>query len=182
MLTLKSWRDFWFTHFCGIFIFFIPIIILSIVFSSGFVYLGENTSSLFTMVARSQPYLVLYSALEVIGFILLICCALHFFSLSFKYKYKIIFGFFFFLCIILRIVSLYPAVVEKWFIVNHFALARKFVQNISMLPIDSKLRFIINWLPCFLCGLVFILNFFNFSSCNFLIKTGPSTIGVKLHI
>ena len=162
MLTLKSWKDFWFTHFCGVFVFFIPILVFSILFSSGFVYLGEDTSSIFTMIARSQPYLVLYSILKIFGISLIICCALHFFSLSFKYKYKVIFGFVFFTCVILRITSLYPAVADKWFVVHHFVIVRKFVQNISMLPIDSTPRFLINWLPCILAVLVFLINFINY--------------------
>ncbi|MES2614182.1 MAG: sulfatase-like hydrolase/transferase [Bdellovibrionota bacterium] len=162
MLTLKSWRAFWLTHFFGILIFFIPIVSLTVLFSSGFVYLGEDTTSLFTMVVKAQPYLVLSAALKIMGLTLIICCALHFFSLSFKYKYKVIFGFIFFLCVLLRIISFYPAIAEKWFVVHNFEFMRQFVQDVSMLSLNSKLRSLINWSPLLCGGVVFIINFFNY--------------------
>lgn len=162
MLTLKSWKDFWFTHLYGVFIFFVPIIVFSIVFSTGFVYLGESTASIFSMIVKSQPYLVLYSVLKIIALSVVICCALHAFSLSFKYKYKIIFGFVFFGCVTLRVASLYPAVADKWFVVHNFETSTHFVQKISMLAIDSKLRLCINWSPAIACGIVFLISFFNY--------------------
>jgi arylsulfatase A-like enzyme len=159
MLTLKSWKDFWLNHFFGIMIFFIPLIILSCIFSSGFVYLGENTSSLFATIVRTQPLLVFTCLVKILGTVILAFIGLHFFSLGFQKRFKILFGFIFFSCVILRIESLYPGIADKWFIVSHIDAVHHFVENISLLPLDSKLRKLINWSPFLCCSIFFFFNF-----------------------
>ncbi len=159
MLTVKNWRNFWIRYLLGSLIFFVPFFVISIIFSSGFVYLGENTFSLFLIVIKSHPILVASILLKILFISWIICLGLQFITSSFKYKYKIIFGFIFFICCIIRISSMYPAVTENWLIVQNFDFARKIVQDLSTLSEISRRKTFAEWLPFIALSIAFCINF-----------------------
>ncbi|KAB8030699.1 sulfatase-like hydrolase/transferase [Fluviispira multicolorata] len=158
MLTVKKWRIFWIRYLFGSLVFFVPFFVISLIFSSGFVYLGENTSSIFLMIIKSQPKLVLTLLCKILFISWLICLGLQFITSSFKYKYKIIFGFVFFICAIIRVCSMYPAVTENWIIVQNSNFIRNIIQNLSTLHELSRRKTFAEWLPFIALAIAFFIN------------------------
>ena len=76
MLTVKIWRVFWVRYLLESFIFLIPFFIVSLIFSSGFVYMGEDTSSILLMIFKTQPNLVFISLAKIIFTAWIICLGL----------------------------------------------------------------------------------------------------------
>ncbi|APJ02626.1 sulfatase-like hydrolase/transferase [Silvanigrella aquatica] len=155
MLTVKIWKIFWFRYLLESLVFLIPFFLVSLLFSSHFSYMGENTSSIFFIIIKSQPNLVLISLFKILFVTLVICLGLQFVSSSFSIKYKLFFGFIFFFSAIIRVCSLYPGVSENWLITQNLNFFRDFIQFISTLKEDSKRRALLEWLP-------FIVSFFAF--------------------
>ena len=160
MLTVKIWRVFWVRYLLESFIFLIPFFIVSLIFSSGFVYMGEDTSSILLMIFKTQPNLVFISLAKIIFTAWIICLGLQFVSSSFKIKYKIIFGFIFFISAIIRICGLYPGVTENWLITQKIEFFRDFIQFISTLNDSARRRTLIEWLPFIIISISFTLNLF----------------------
>lgn len=158
MLTVKIWRTFWLKYFLESLIFVIPFIIITIIFSSSFVYLGTDTSSIFLMIFKSQPSLVLLSFAKILFISFLLCLALQFVTSAFSKKAKLIIGFIFFLSVIIRLGALYPGITENWLITQKFDSVRDFFQFISSLKDDAKRRNIVEWLPFFVIAIAFFVN------------------------
>jgi hypothetical protein len=160
MLRISQWNQFFIQYLIHTFAFFIPILIVSFLFSSGFTYMGGDTSSFFLLVAKSQPDAILYSLLKITAVGLALCIGLQLICSSFSLKFKIIFGFLFFLSGILRVATIYPAVTENWIIVQNFNSIRNMVQILSTLSENSKIRLIIQWSPFLICLSAFLMNLF----------------------
>lgn len=182
MLTVKIWRVFWIRYLLGSLIFFIPFIIVALLFSSGFVYMGEDTSSVFISILKSEPLLVFNTFFKIIFVTWIICLGLQFISSAFAFKYKIILGFVFFFSAILRVCALYPGVTENWLIVNKFEYIRDFIQFISTLNEFSRRRLILEWFPFIVCAISFFINFMIHMKClikqSRIVKKTRSSINV----
>lgn len=159
MLTVKKWNVFLLRYFLGFLVCFLPIIILSILFASRLNYMGEDTSPVLQMILQHQPFMFFWAVAKVIGAGFLFSVGLQFISSSFRFKYKFIFSFLFFLSTLVRLACLYPGVTESWLIVKNSENMRKAVQFISSLPLDSQLRQFIHWLPFVVCVIGFAINF-----------------------
>lgn len=160
MLTLKSWKDFCLVQIIGGVLFLIPILFFALLFTSGFFYIGHNTTSIFHVISRSLPLLVFFSAMKIICLTALFCYLLQILSFSFSYKWKLVFGFVFFLSLIFRVICYYPALSNQWYIIHKSKHLQQLVEIISMFPEHSWKRYFINGLPFFICLLVFLINFF----------------------
>lgn len=160
MLRISQWNRFFIQYLIHTLSFFISIFIVSFLFSSGFTYMGGDTSSFFLLVAKSQPDAILYSLLKITAVGFSICIGLQLLCSSFSLKFKIILGFLFFLSGILRIATIYPAVTENWILVQDFNFIRNSIQILSTLSEGSKVRFFIQWLPFLICLSAFLINLF----------------------
>lgn len=158
MLTVKIWRIFWLRYFLESLLFYVPFITVAAIFSSGFVYLGEDTSSIFLMIFKSQPNLVLISFSKILFISLLLCLGLQFVTSAFNKTTKIIIGFIFFFSVIIRLGALYPGVTENWLITQKLDIIRDFFQFISSLKDDARRRNLVEWLPFFVISIAFLIN------------------------
>lgn len=158
MLTVKIWRTFWLRYFLESLMFYIPFFIVALIFSSGFVYLGEDTSSIFLMIFKSQPKLVFISLGKIFLISFLLCIGLQFVTSSFNKTFKIIIGFIFFFSVIVRLGALYPGVTENWLVTQNFEFVRSFFQFISSLKDDARRRILVEWLPFYVVCVSFFFN------------------------
>ena len=158
MLTVKVWKIFWFRYLLGSLVFLFPFFLVSLLFSSGFVYMGQDTSSIFFMIFKSQPSLVLLSLIKILFISWIICLGLQFISSSFSFKFKLIFGFIFFFSAIIRVCAIYPGITENWLIVQKFEYFRDFIQFISTLKESARRRTFLEWFPFIVASVTFFIN------------------------
>lgn len=158
MLTVKIWRIFWIRYLLGSLIFFIPFFLVSLLFFSGLFYMGNDTSSIFFIIIKSQPKLVLLSLSKILLVSWIICLGLQFISSSFSFKYKILFGFIFFFAAIIRVCAIYPGITENWLIVQKIEYFRDFIQFISTLKESAKRRTFLEWFPFIVASVTFFIN------------------------
>ncbi len=158
MLTVKIWRIFWIRYLLGSFIFFIPFFLVSLLFSSGFAYMGKDTSSIFFMIVKSQPTLVLLSLSKILFVSWIICLGLQFVSSSFSFKYKLLFGFIFFFSALIRVCAIYPGITENWLITQKIEYFRDFIQFVSTLKESARRRTFLEWFPFIVVSVTFFIN------------------------
>ena len=179
---MKSFFQIFFIYL-GLFVF------VTLIFSSGLSYMGQDTSSLFLEVIKNQTSVVLQSVFFIFFFIFLFLLLFTFLSHPFQKRIMSGLFLFFLFSLIFREVATYPALSENWGIYKNFSFIHVFIQNVSSLHENSFLRFLINWTPFCIVSLLFIYRIFYFKySKNILFLLGVPLLwmlypnfGMRLH-
>lgn len=158
-MQTSRWDRFLLQYLLHTSLFLIPFLVVSFLFSAGFNYMGGDTSSLFLTILKSQPITVFSALAKILLVAFSICLGLQILCSGFHIKFKLSFGFIFFLCAILRVTATYPAIAENWILVQHFGFIRNAVQAISTLPETSTIRLGIQWSPFLVAIPLFFINF-----------------------
>ncbi|MBX9703963.1 MAG: hypothetical protein K2X39_07395, partial [Silvanigrellaceae bacterium] len=160
MLTEKRWGSLLAFFLSSILVYVLSLILVSLFFSSRLNYLGNDISSILFAIIKMYPLLVLKACIKIFFVTFFMCFFLSVITFAYRIKVKFLFGCVFFFASAIRMGVLYPAVSEKWILIQHFDFLRKIFEKASLLPLNSKSRIFIEIFPFVILSLIFLANLF----------------------